>query len=212
MTDVCQYLHDTLARLPRLRRENLAQVPANGIYVLFEKGEEGHGLERIVRIGTHTGQNNLAARIREHLYSPNKDRSIFRKHVGRCLLAKESDPFLTQWEIDLTTKASRTMHGHKIDKTRLRAVEDEVTRYMTENFSFSVLCFETRAERLQYEAILLSTIFHCRDCGPSDTWLGKSHPTSAIVRGCGLWNMQGLRGPVLSRDEAQRIIERGTQL
>jgi hypothetical protein len=211
MTDACQYLHDTLSRLPRLRREDLAQVPDNGIYVLFEKGEEGHGVERIVRIGTHTGQNNLAPRIREHLYTPNKDRSIFRKHVGRCLLAKECDPFLTQWQIDLTTKASRAMNGHKVDKARLKEVEDEVTRYMTQNFSFSALRFDTQAERLHYEESLLSTIFHCRDCGPSETWVGKSHPTSAVMRECGLWNMQGLRGPVLLLDEAQRVIELGTQ-
>jgi hypothetical protein len=211
MTDACQYLHDTLSRLPRLRRKELAQVPDNGIYVLFEKGEEGHGVERIVRIGTHTGQNNLASRIREHLYTPNKDRSIFRKHIGRCLLAKERDPFLTQWQFDLTTKASRALNGHRVDKARLKEIENEVTRYMTENFSFSALRFDTQAERLQYEASLLSTIFHCQDCGPSETWLGKSHPTSAVMRGCGLWNMQGLHGPVLSLDEAQRVIELGTQ-
>lgn len=212
MTDACQYLHDTLSRLPRLRHEDLAQVPDNGIYVLFEKGERGHGVERIVRIGTHTGQNNLAPRIREHLYTPNKDRSIFRKHVGRCLLAKKNDPFLTQWQIDLTTKAARALNSDKVDKAKLKEVENEVTRYMTENFSFSALRFDSHIERLQYEASLLSTIFHCRDCGPSETWLGKSHPTSAIMRGCGLWNVQGLRGPLLSLDDAQRIVHFGTKL
>jgi hypothetical protein len=67
MTESCQYLHDTLSQLPRYRREDLAKVPANGIYVLFEHGERGHRVERIVRIGTHRGQNNLALRIREHL-------------------------------------------------------------------------------------------------------------------------------------------------
>jgi hypothetical protein len=46
MTDACQYLHGTLSRLRRLRREDLARAPDNGIYVLFEKGEEGHGVER----------------------------------------------------------------------------------------------------------------------------------------------------------------------
>ena len=211
MTEVCQYLHDTLSCLPRLRREDLARVPDNGIYVLFEKGEQGHGVERIVRIGTHTGQNNLAPRIREHLYTPNKDRSIFRKHVGRCLLAKRCDPFLTQWQIDLTTKASRTLHDHKIDKIRLKEVESEVTQYMTENFSFSALRSDTQAERLKYEASLLSTIFHCRDCRPSEAWLGKSHPTSAVIGGSGLWNVQGLRGPELSLDEARHVIQLGTQ-
>jgi hypothetical protein len=98
------------------------------------------------------------------------------------------------------------MSASGLKPTVLGAKED-----MTENFSFSTLRFDTQVERLQYEVSLLSTIFHCRDCGPSDTWLGRSHPTSAAMRGCGLWNMQGLRGPVLSLDEAQRVIELGTQ-
>jgi hypothetical protein len=41
MTDACQYLHKTLSRLPRLKREDLASVPKNGIYVLFEKTRTG---------------------------------------------------------------------------------------------------------------------------------------------------------------------------
>ena len=80
MSEACHYLHDTLSRLPRLKREDLAHIPQNGIYVLFENGEQGHGGDRIVRVGTHRGRNNLPGRIREHLYKANKDRSIFRKH------------------------------------------------------------------------------------------------------------------------------------
>ena len=210
MSDACQYVHDALSRLPRLWRGDLAHVPNNGIYVLFEKGEKGHGVDRIVCIGTHEGQDNLVPRIREHLDASNKDRSIFRKHVGRCLLAKEGDPFRTQWQLDLTTKASRAMNGHKVDQVRLKEVENEVTRYMTEHFSFSVLRFDTKIERLHCKKSLLSTIFHCSRCGPSETWLGKFHP-SAIVSESGLWNMQGLRGPELLLDEAQRVIELGAQ-
>jgi hypothetical protein len=210
MTEACQYLHDSLSRLPRLRREDLQKVPPNGVYVLFETGETGHGGERIVRIGTHRGQSNLAPRIREHLYTPNKDRSIFRKHVGRCLLARAEDEFLAQWEIDLTTKESRALNAHKVDKVRLKEVEADVTRYMTETFSFAVLSFDYQAERLHIEERLLSTIFHCRDCGPSDTWLGKFHPKSAVIRGCGLWNVQSLTGPVLALGEARQIINAGT--
>lgn len=130
MTDTCRYLHETLSRLPRLKREDLTKVPKNGIYVLFENRENAHHGERIVRVGTHRGQNNLAPRIREHLYTPNKDCSIFRKHIGRCLLAKAGDPFLAQWEIDLTTKASRALNEYKVDKSRLQEIEAEVTRYM----------------------------------------------------------------------------------
>ncbi len=138
-TSTCQHLHHTLLRLPRLRREDLARVSDNGIYVLFENGEPGHDGKRVVRVGTHRGQNNLPGRIRKHLYKTDKDRSIFRKHVGCCLLAKVGDPFLAQWEIDLTTKASCASNEGKVDKIRLQEVEADVTRDMVENFSFAVL-------------------------------------------------------------------------
>ena len=72
MTEACQYLHETLSRLPQLRRDDLVGVPPNGVYVLFEKGEYGHGGNRIVRVGTRRGANNLAPRVREHLYSQTK--------------------------------------------------------------------------------------------------------------------------------------------
>jgi hypothetical protein len=133
-----------------------------------------------VRVGTHRGQNNLPGRIREHLYKTNKDRSIFRKHVGRCLLAKEGASFLAQWEIDLTTKASRALNEGKVDKARLQEVEADVTRYMVENFSFAVLRFDSEADRRDYEECLLSTIYECSDCGSSETWLGKFHASKVI--------------------------------
>lgn len=206
MSDACQYLHEQLSRLPRLGQEDLVRVPPNGVYVVFETGEEGHNGERIVRVGTHTGPNNLPSRIREHLYKQNKDRSIFRKHVGRCLLAKASDPFLSQWEIDLTTLQTREANAHRIDMVRLREVERIVSDYMTTHFSFSVLPFDTLADRLHIEAAFLSTIFTCSDCGPSTTWLGRFHPNSATIRQCGLWNIRSLTGTALKLDEAKRII------
>jgi len=38
-------------------------IPANGIYIMFEKGETYQGLDRIVRVGTHTGDNQLYSRL-----------------------------------------------------------------------------------------------------------------------------------------------------
>ncbi|GAG98657.1 unnamed protein product, partial [marine sediment metagenome] len=60
---------------------NEQEIPKNGIYILFEKGECAHSTDRIVRIGTHTGKNKLRSRLKEHL-NENKDRSIFRKNIG----------------------------------------------------------------------------------------------------------------------------------
>ena len=90
MSETCKKLHEVFSALPRLRTGyKNSQVPANGIYIVFEKGEKAHGTDRIVGVGTHTGEGNLSQRLNEHLYTPNKDRSILRKHVGRCLLVAE---------------------------------------------------------------------------------------------------------------------------
>ena len=41
-------------------------------------------MDRIVRIGTHTGENQLRSRLMQHFVKENKNRSIFRKNIGRC--------------------------------------------------------------------------------------------------------------------------------
>ena len=39
-----------------------------------------------MNICTHTGKNQLISRLKQHFTNMNKDRSIFRKNIGRCLL------------------------------------------------------------------------------------------------------------------------------
>jgi hypothetical protein len=85
MSDLCYELHQLCSLLPRLRFPfEEKDIPCNGVYILFEEGEEAHGMDRIVRIGSHTGQNKLLSRLREHFINENKDRSIFRKNIGRA--------------------------------------------------------------------------------------------------------------------------------
>ena len=55
---------------------NPKDIPLNGIYIMFEEGEFAHGGKRIVRVGTHTGPNNLRNRIAEH-YPPEEQRSEY---------------------------------------------------------------------------------------------------------------------------------------
>lgn len=194
----CQKLHEAVWKLPRFRAGfNPNEFPANGIYVLFEVGEHGHGGERIVRIGTHRGPDNLGKRIREHVYTRNKDRSIFRKHIGRALLQRRNDVFLEQWDVDLTTKQAREQHEDVIDKATLARVEDEVSAFMNGNFSFCVLRIDQRPTRLLLEQQLLSVVSQCESCGPSEQWLGKHHP-NPVIRESGLWNIQGLNGAILA--------------
>lgn len=206
---VCDFLHRELVNFPRFRHGfNLKDIPINGLYFLFENGEAAHGGERIVRVGTHTGQNNLPKRLKEHLYTPNKDRSVFRKHIGRCLLARRNDPFAKTWEIDLTTRKAREQFAHKVDKSRLCEVEQEVSDYMNSNFSFAVLQVDDRNERLMAESGFLSAIAACAGCRHSQNWLGLHHPNSAI-RESGLWNVQGLDKTPIEQSDVERLLFKG---
>jgi hypothetical protein len=161
-------------------------IPLNGIYVIFERGEECHGGDRIVRVGTHTGDGQLRSSLRQHFIKDNKDRSIFRKNIGRALLNRANDPYLNEWNCDRTSRAAKERYGPESDPTKRRAVEAEVTRYLQGHFSFVLFRVEDATERLRLESLLISTISLCADCLPSTTWLGLSSPKERI-RETGLW-------------------------
>jgi hypothetical protein len=162
------------------------EIPENGIYILFEKGEFAHSANRIVRIGTHTGDNQLRSRLFQHFSNENKDRSIFRKNIGRALLNKDKDPFLKQWEIDLTTKHAKKLHSDSIDFTRQKETEKRVTKYIRDNFSFVVFQVDDKDKRLEIESKIISTVSSCNQCKPSAKWLGLFSPKEKIRKG-GLW-------------------------
>jgi hypothetical protein len=165
-----------------------SKIPKNGIYVLFERGQKGHGLDRIVRIGTHTGKDQLRSRLFQHFINENKDRSIFRKNIGRTLLNKANDPFLKSWELDLTTKKAREKFAKTVNMSRQKEIEKEVTRYIQDNFSFVVFEILQKDRRLDFESKLISTISLCKECKPSKGWLGLFSPKERIKEG-GLWQV-----------------------
>lgn len=167
------------------------QIPLNGIYVLFEEGETAHATNRIVRVGTHTGNNQLRSRLHQHFVTENKDRSIFRKHIGRALLTKADDPFIEQWQIDLTSRAARIEHASAMDFDRLRLVEREVTAYLQKAFSFIVFPVSEKSQRLELESKIISTVSWCEECSASVGWLGQYSPVERI-RKSGLWLVKEL--------------------
>jgi hypothetical protein len=135
MSEICQRLHQLFNNLKvHSFPFNPREVPLNGIYVLFEEGELAHGTNRVVRIGTHTGKDQLRSRLDQHFIHENKDRSIFRKNIGRALLNRNLDPFLDQWELDLTTHDAKVKYAGKIDLARQKQVERSVTEYIQHNF------------------------------------------------------------------------------
>jgi len=203
LSQLCNELHQILICLPRFRFPfGKRGIPANGIYIVFEQGESGHGMDRIVRVGTHTGDNRLWSRLREHFVNENKDRSIFRKNVGRAILNKSRDPFLVWWNKDLTTKESREKYQNSINLNKQKEVEKHVTKYMRGRLSFVV--FQVDEKRDDWESKIISTVSWCEECAPSRTWLGLHSPQKKI-RKSGLWNVNELYKQPLCEDDLEKL-------
>jgi hypothetical protein len=177
-----------------------SSIPLNGIYVLFERGEVAHGTSRIVRVGTHTGTGQLRSRLRQHFLGENKDRSIFRKNIGRALLNRDHDPFLPTWELDRTSRLAR--ENHIIDLARQRAIEVTVSKYIQEHFTFIVFRVDEKTQRLGLESKIISTASLCDKCRPSPQWLGLSSPKDKICTS-GLWLVNELYKEPLSTQDLE---------
>ena len=202
---ICAELHSlsrrgTLYAFPFDR----TRLPLNGIYVLFETGEEAHGGDRIVRVGTHTGDGQLPSRLVQHFVNENKDRSIFRKNIGRALLNKAADPFLADWELDRTSRAARKRYGVAQQTGKRQAVEGDVTKYLQGHFRFVVFRVDDKSDRLTLESRIISTVSRCDECRPSDGWLGTRSPKTKI-RQSGLWLVNELYKEPLTQADLQLL-------
>lgn len=163
-------------------------LPLNGVYFLFENGEKSHGGDRIVRVGSHTGQGNLIKRLKEHFITENKDRSIFRKNIGRALLRKSEDHFLHIWNKDFTSKKARKLTLSIEEQKKQTDIERDVSVYLWKNFSFSILEVDNVRDRLSLEKNIIKTISSC-SCNASEMWLGRFSPEETI-RNSSLWLKQ----------------------
>jgi len=201
MSEPCKTIHGLFNKLkiycfPFDKKE----IPKNGVYILFEKGEKGHGTKRIVRVGTHTGKDQLLSRLMQHFVNENKDRSIFRKNIGRAILNKNKDSFLKKWDLDLTTRKARELHEKSIDFKKQKKIEEQVTHHIRTNFSFVIIPVNNKKQRLELESEIISSVSHCNKCGPSKKWLGNISPKEKI-RKSGLWQVNELYKECLSKKD-----------
>ena len=170
---------------------NENEIPLNGIYILFEEGEKCNGLDRIVRIGTHTGKDQLRSRLKQHFINENKDRSIFRKNIGRALLSMRNDNYSKIWEIDFTTRKNKEKYSHLLRLDYQNKIEKEVSRIIQDKFSFIVIEELNKETRMMLESKIISEISICEKCNPSSTWLGQ-YSTKDKIRESGLWQVNEL--------------------
>lgn len=222
MSVKCRQVHELIQLLPEVRWPfDVEHLPRNGIYFFYEKGETwGHGgaQSRIVRVGTHK-EGNFRSRIAEHYLvderkmlfdqhqSAPKDRSIFRKNIGRALLQRDQDPYLSVWDIDFIPRASRETDGFRRDVEKERQIEGEVTRIIREQFTFRWLELDGEARRMGsqgLEAAFIGTLASCGECHPTSDWLGRSSPRPKITRS-GLWQEQHLTASEFTEDSIAEI-------
>lgn len=213
---LCKWLHHKIDALPLFSYPfDLISLPTNGIYFFYERGEiSGHNSEkqRIVRVGTHR-DGNFRSRIAQHFLlderkmaftkdqPPPHDRSVFRKHIGRALLNRARDPYLSVWgKIDFTTPKIRNTKGHLRDISKEVAIEQVVTQTLRQEFSLSYIEIQDEAQRMGSQGLeraLIGTLARCPQCRPSAHWLGRYHPDPRISTS-GIWLVHHLRAAPLS--------------
>ncbi len=181
-------------------------IPKNGIYIIFEKGELFDNFDRIVRVGTHTGEKQLRSRLNQHFVKENKNRSIFRKNIGRCFLNKDQSPYLTLWELDITSKAEKEKNLKLLDLDFEKKIEKRISDYIQNNLSFCVFQVDTKVQRLFWESKIVSTLAKSNELKPSKNWLGN-YSTKDKIKASGLWQVNELYNEALTAKELETLIQ-----
>jgi hypothetical protein len=177
------------------------ELPLNGIYFFFERGElalcDGRTVDRIVRVGTHRGYGRFRTTIRQHyghVGSRGSDGgvTVFRKHVAAAIL-RRADPHergLGDWLTD---------GGEHFPE-----LNAQVNGVLCSTFTFACLHVDEASERLRLESGLIALLAQHPLGGPSRRWLGR-HAVTNEIRSSGLWNTRHLDDDPLPAADLSRI-------
>jgi hypothetical protein len=172
--------------------------PQRGVYFFFEPGEvRRNGAPRVTRVGTHaltaTSKATLWGRLAQHRgrESGGGDHrgSIFRRHVGAALLARDGDP---------SNLAAATWGRGSSAPKEVRLAEHvhevEVSAYLRA-LPFLWVSVDDPPGRDSHRGIierstigLLSLRANPAADPPSANWLGR-HALASEIRTSGLWNV-----------------------
>jgi len=215
----CHFLHTLFNRLKRYKFNILEiyRLDFTGVYIVFEKGEFSHDLDRIVRIGTTTGKNTLLAdRLTEHY--ENEGRSIFRNHIAICLLKKYGDPLQLsglfykgkneKYQIDdkVGRENWKKYSATQNEINEYRNLNNKISEYIRENCSFTIFPVK-RFDCGVWEKKLISTISTCVLCKQSENWLGNYIPKERKkISDYGLWNINHVNNKnVISKEDISEL-------
>ncbi|WP_259595884.1 DUF6884 domain-containing protein [Clostridium botulinum] len=202
-TNLCKAVHEFFNQMPRMNYKTISDISfSNGIYIMFENNQKYWKVDRIVRIGTHTSNDRLKHRLRDHFISKNKDGSIFRKNIGKAILNKNNDSYLDIWSLD----TSKRYNKDKINEEKEEKIEEYISNYLQKNITFVCFIVNEKEDRLRLEEALISLLNKSDDFYPGNDWLGKFSPVDKIAQS-GLWLTQGLDASPLTVAEFARIKE-----
>lgn len=194
-TPSCAKLHALLAE----KRQHFnfpppfKQLPLNGVYFIFEKGQSSHAHPRIVRIGSHTGRDRLVARLWEHAIPHG--RSYFRYDLGKAIIEQPH-------AVDIRPVAEALWKAGT-DRQELDRFEVELSEFIRKQFQFSVIGTLNQDEALKLERECIATVAHCDEC--------KAASKTSILKcahGGHLWNQKhtGPNSNPLSASNWQRLV------
>lgn len=192
-------IYEALADLPRFGSEFVSEdIPANGLYIFYERGETiqyggGHA-PRVVRVGTHLGDDRLPKRLAIHFHGRAR-RSVFRRHVGAAMERARRSPVIPC----SSTGLDSVLFSDDLER--------EISRRFADYFTFSVVRVDCKEDRLRLEAGLIGALSAEPHTEPSAGWLGH-HSCVDAIRSSGLWNRQHVGGPVLSTNDLGLLLQR----
>jgi hypothetical protein len=191
--DLTAEVHRQMLALPRFDASMRGRdLPKNGIYVFFETGETielgDRTADRIVRVGTHGGEDRLSKRIWTH-YRGTCRRSVFRAHLAQAILRREN--------LDLPFDR----------RDASEEIESLVTTELANRFTFACVSVETKDRRLGLEAGLIALLARYPLASPSPSWLGH-HAIPDAIQTSGLWNTQHIASTPLTIADAEELFER----
>lgn len=183
-----------------------AGLPARGVYFFREPGEYRFGAAgplRIVRVGTHAvslnAKSSLWGRLRMHLGtrggSGNHRGSIFRRHVGSALLARQGQ-VMESWGAG--SSVAKQLREDSAAMAAEREMEQRVSEYIG---GMSILWVnvpdapsaESLRSFIEKNAIALLSNKRMPLDSSSPAWLGRHSPREEI-RQSQLWNLNYVDG------------------
>jgi hypothetical protein len=187
-------VYSAIRPLPRqtvadLGRGMGSNIPQNGIYLLFERGERisvaGTENDRVVRVGTHKVNGGLKRRLRQH-YRGNKNASTFRRDVGSAMLSRSgvSSDIVSAW----------------MGRARFeRSAEQELSEFMDSQFTFSCIAVDPVEQRMRLEQDLIAFFASHAQVPVEDEWLGR-WAARPVIRESRLWNLEHVDAEPLTSD------------